>query len=115
MPAILSHKMVIRRKRRLLLRKVILRFKLVSKKFSRREFIWLTDFNVKKSSLFGVEKITHEHVKNNKDVRAVLAKSDIRPENLPAEEDIMKLERRVKSGDNKFLKGESSFSGVGDK
>jgi len=44
-----------------------------------------------------------------------LAKSDIRPENLPAEEDIMKLERRVKSGDNKFLKGESSFSGVGDK
>ena len=44
----------------------------------------ITDFNVKKSSLFGVEKITHEHVKNNKDVRAVLAKSDIRPENLPA-------------------------------
>jgi len=32
-------------------------------------------------------------VKNNKDVRGLLGKSGIRPEQLPAEEDIKKLER----------------------
>ena len=67
----------------------------------------ITDFNVKKLNLFGVEKISQEHVKNNNDVRDVLAKSNIKPENLPAEEDIQKLERRVKSGEAKLLKTES--------
>jgi DNA-damage-inducible protein D len=42
-------------------------------------------------------------------MRTVLAKNNIIPENLPAEEDIKKLERRVKSADKgiekKKLKG----------
>lgn len=69
----------------------------------------ITNFNVKKNDLKGETKITTENVKNNKDVRALLGKSGIKPEQLPAEEDIKKLERRVKSLDkeiaNKKLKG----------
>ncbi len=69
----------------------------------------ITDFNVRKNGYHGTQKIGDEHVKNNKDVRAVLAKSSIRPENLPAEEDIQKLERHVKSQDKKLLKAEGKF------
>ena len=57
----------------------------------------ITNFNVKKNDLKGEGKITDEHVKNNTDVRGLLGKSSIKPEDLPAEEDIKKLERRVKS------------------
>ncbi|HEY5236496.1 MAG TPA: DNA damage-inducible protein D [Rhabdochlamydiaceae bacterium] len=55
----------------------------------------ITHFNVKKEGLHGEEEITGEHVKNNQDVRQVLAKSHIYPEELPPEEDIKKLERRL--------------------
>lgn len=69
----------------------------------------ITNFNVKQHDLQGEAKITDEHVKNNKDVRGLLGKSGIKPEQLPAEEDIKKLERRVKSADKgiekKKLKG----------
>jgi DNA-damage-inducible protein D len=69
----------------------------------------ITNFNVKQHDLKGESRITIEHVKNNKDVRGLLGKSGIKPEQLPAEEDIKKLERRVKSADKgiekKKLKG----------
>lgn len=64
----------------------------------------ITNFNVKKNDLHGERVITDEHVKNNTDVRGVLEKSGIRPEELPPEEDIKKLERRVKSEEKKILK-----------
>jgi DNA-damage-inducible protein D len=64
----------------------------------------ITNFNVKKNDLKGEGNITHEHVKNNKDVRGLLGKSGIKPEELPAEEDIKKLERRVKSLDKQIAK-----------
>jgi DNA-damage-inducible protein D len=48
--------------------------------------------------------ITNEHVKNNQDVRGLLLKSGIKPENLPAEEDLKKIERKTKSEDKKLLK-----------
>lgn len=64
----------------------------------------ITNFNVKKNDLKGEGNITTEHVKNNKDVRALLGKSGIKPEELPAEEDIKKLERRVKSLDKEIAK-----------
>lgn len=57
----------------------------------------ITNFNVKKNKLQGETSITNEHVKNNIDVRGLLGKSGIKPEELPAEEDIKKLQRRVKS------------------
>jgi DNA-damage-inducible protein D len=47
----------------------------------------ITNFNVKKNDLRGENPITVEHVKNNKDVRDLLAKSGIRPENLPPEKE----------------------------
>lgn len=64
----------------------------------------ITNFNVKKNDLKGEGNITSEHVKNNKDVRALLGKSGIKPEELPAEEDIKKLERRVKTLDKEIAK-----------
>lgn len=64
----------------------------------------ITNFNVKKNNLHGEMPITHEHVKNNADIRGVLAKSGIRPEALPPEEDLKKLERRVKADEKKLGK-----------
>ncbi|MEI7526290.1 MAG: DNA damage-inducible protein D [Mariniphaga sp.] len=64
----------------------------------------ITNFNVKKNDLKGETRITNEHVKNNTDVRTLLGKSGIKPEQLPAEEDIKKLERRVKSADKEIVK-----------
>lgn len=61
----------------------------------------ITHFNVKKEGLLGEDQIAEEHIKNNSDVRQVLAKSNILPEHLPPEEDIKKLERRIhKENDN---------------
>jgi DNA-damage-inducible protein D len=71
----------------------------------------ITNFNVQQHDLNGESRITDEHVKNNQDVRGLLAKSGIKPEQLPAEEDIKKLERNVKSVDKglekKKLKGKN--------
>lgn len=64
----------------------------------------ITNFNVKKNDLKGERNITYEHIKNNDDVRSLLGKSGIKPEELPAEEDIKKLERRVKSLDKQIAK-----------
>ena len=64
----------------------------------------ITNFNVKKDDLKGEGKITSEHIKNNEDVRELLGKSGIKPEDLPAEEDIKKLERRVKTADKEISK-----------
>ena len=63
----------------------------------------ITNFNVKKDDLQGETPITGEHVKNNRDVRKLLAKSGIKPEKLPPEEDLKKLENKVKKDDEKLL------------
>lgn len=65
----------------------------------------ITSHNVKKdNSLYGEPIITDEHIKNNQNMRDMLVKSGIYPESLPAEEDIKKLERKIKSADKKFAK-----------
>ena len=64
----------------------------------------ITNFNVNKNDLKGENKITGEHVKNNTDIRSLLGKSGIKPEQLPAEEDIKKLQRRVKASDKDIAK-----------
>jgi len=56
----------------------------------------ITNFNVKNNDLQGEHKISNEHVKNNSEVRKVMLKNKINPEELAPEEDIKKLERRVK-------------------
>jgi DNA-damage-inducible protein D len=63
----------------------------------------ITHFNVKKEGLLGEKQISEEHIKNNQDVRNLLAKSNILPENLPPEEDIKKLERRMNKENEKLV------------
>lgn len=63
----------------------------------------ITNFNVKKEDLHGESEITREHIKNNRDVRNLLVNRDIKPEELPVEEDAKKLERRVKGETKKAL------------
>lgn len=62
----------------------------------------ITNFNVQKNDLKGENKIAGEHVKNNSDIRALLGKSGIQPEQLPAEEDLKKLERKVRAADKEM-------------
>jgi DNA-damage-inducible protein D len=57
----------------------------------------ITNFNIKRDELRAESRIADEHVKNNKDVRDLLLQRGIRPESLPAAEDIKKIERRVAS------------------
>lgn len=65
----------------------------------------ITSLNVKKdASIKGEMSIASEHVRNNRNMREMLAKSNIRPENLKAEEDTKKLERKLKSEDKKLPK-----------
>lgn len=63
----------------------------------------VTNFNVKQNDIHGESKITTEHVKNNNDVRQLLAKNKIVPENLPAEEDIRKVEKRLGKEDKRLI------------
>jgi DNA-damage-inducible protein D len=64
----------------------------------------ITNFNIKRDNLSSERAITDEHVKNNRDVRGLLIKRDIKPEQLPPAEDIKKLERRVESEAKKLPK-----------
>ena len=55
----------------------------------------MTNHNVHQESIYGEPAITTEHVQNNQNVRDMLGQRGIKPENLPREEDIKKLERRM--------------------
>ena len=69
----------------------------------------ITNFTLKRDThIKGEQPITFEHVKNNKSVRNLLSEKGIIPENLPPEEDIKKVDRRIKSEDKKFLKASKS-------
>ena len=63
----------------------------------------ITNFNVKKNDLNNEKPITVEHVKNNKEIRELLKKNNIVPEDLPVEEDLKKLEKRIKQEQNKLI------------
>ena len=62
----------------------------------------MTNHNVQQEDLHGEQAITSEHVQNNKSVRNMLDQRGIKPEDLPPEEDIKKLERRVKTDEKKL-------------
>jgi len=64
----------------------------------------MTSHNVQQEDLRGEPAITHEHVQNNLSVREMLGQRGIKPEQLPPEEDIKKLERRVKSDEKRLEK-----------
>ncbi|MEW6536833.1 MAG: DNA damage-inducible protein D [Candidatus Auribacterota bacterium] len=65
----------------------------------------ITNYNVRQNELQGESSITSEHEQNNTSVRNMLGERGIKPEELPPEEDIKKLERRVKSAEKKLIKG----------
>lgn len=62
----------------------------------------ITNFNVRKDDIDTEPSITREHVKNNRDVRKLLADRGIRPEELPPAEDVKKVERRVQGEQRKL-------------
>ena len=64
----------------------------------------ITNHNVAQEDLQDEHAITHEHVQNNESVRDMLDQRGITPEELSAEEDLKKLERRVKSEEKALAK-----------
>lgn len=64
----------------------------------------ITIFNAKERQLSSESAISHEHITNNKAVRNTLLERGIRPESLPAAEDVKKIERRLTSDQKKSLK-----------
>jgi len=70
----------------------------------------ITNFSVKKDDLQGEEKITAEHIRNSRDIRLLLSERGIKPEELPPEEDIKKLERKLKKDDKNLA--ENSKKGL---
>lgn len=64
----------------------------------------ITIFNVKDKHIEKGNRIAWEHIRNNKSVRDLLLERGIKPEDLPAEEDVKKLERRINSEDKKLGK-----------
>ena len=64
----------------------------------------ITNFNVREKDMYGEDPITGEHVQNNESVRDMLVQRGIKPEKLPPDEDIKKLERRIKSAEKKLQK-----------
>lgn len=74
----------------------------------------ITAFKIKQDDLQTETEIASIHVKNNIDVRNVLVDKNIVPENLPADQDIKKIERRIKSESKKLPKKSESFKKLAD-
>lgn len=64
----------------------------------------ITIFNSKAKGLRTEQLISEEHITNNRSVRQTLLRRGIRPESLPAEKDIRKVERKLSSDEKKGLK-----------
>jgi len=64
----------------------------------------LTSHNVVEKDLNGDSQITNEHIENNLAVRKILGERGIKPENLPALEDIKKVQRKLEGDEKKILK-----------
>ena len=64
----------------------------------------MTSVNVQSKNLIDTPMMEKEHVDNNLAVRKMLLDRGIVPENLPASEDVKKVERRLKSDEKKALR-----------
>ena len=67
----------------------------------------MTNMNVQTKDLYGEPSISQEHVDNNLAVRKMLLERGIIPENIPASEDVKKVERRIESEKKKALVNKS--------
>ncbi len=64
----------------------------------------MTSHNVEVKDLKGVDSISHEHNENNKAVRKMLIERGIKPEEMPADEDISKIKRKLETDNKNVLK-----------
>lgn len=64
----------------------------------------LTSHNVQEKDLKGDKAITREHVDNNWEVRSMLMKRGVKPEDLPAAEDVEKVKRRLAAEQKQVLR-----------
>jgi DNA-damage-inducible protein D len=64
----------------------------------------MTGLNVQSKDLKGHNPVEREHVDNSSAVRKMLLGRGIRPENLPAGEDLKKIQRKFDGDDKKVLK-----------
>ena len=71
----------------------------------------MTNYNVEQKDLQGENPITDEHVQNNSSVRDMLVQRGIKPEDLPASEDMKKLERKINKS-NKTLAENSKLKEI---
>jgi DNA-damage-inducible protein D len=63
----------------------------------------ITIFNARHHQMDHEGQISNEHITNNQAVRNTLLDRGIRPENLPPQEDVKRVERRLQSEDKKTL------------
>lgn len=75
----------------------------------------MTNYNVETKNLHGEQPITKEHIENNAGVREMLEKRGIKPENLPPDEDIKKLERRVAAEEKQIEKASPKLPKINNK
>jgi len=64
----------------------------------------LTSHNVTEKNLKGQSDISKEHIDNNLAVRKMLIDRSVKPEQLPAAEDLKKVQRRLESDEKKVIK-----------
>lgn len=71
----------------------------------------ITIHNARTGHMNTEQQISKEHITNNKAVRETLLNRGIRPEALPAAEDVKKVERRLASDEKKSLKDPDVLGG----
>ena len=74
----------------------------------------ITTFNINRDNLRTREGITREHIKSNEGVRRVLEERGIKPEQLPPDEGVKKIERRMQSEQKKLPKQVEGFGSLTD-
>jgi DNA-damage-inducible protein D len=71
----------------------------------------MTGLNVQTKDLKGQSPIEKEHIDNSSAVRKMLLERGIKPESLPAAEDVKKLQRKLEADNKKILKDSKSSKG----
>lgn len=71
----------------------------------------ITIHNARTHGMSSEPQISREHVTNNEAVRNTLLNRGIRPESLPAAEDVKKVERRLSADEKQALKNPDSLEG----
>ena len=69
----------------------------------------ITIYNAKEKNMSSESEISNEHITNNKAVRDTLLSRGITPENIKPQEDIKKVERKLKAENKKALDAKDSL------